>query len=150
MRWSKFQSLFLDQYFPEVVRDQLKEEFLQCKQLTQTTAEYEVRLTSLSRFAGDIVKSEREKCRRFEKGLKTSIKPLVVALYHKKYKKVVNAARRLEADHTETAEIKKRSAIMRRGASSVPVHQYHHQSQIRFIKGWIFCLSPSMGLHALV
>ena len=47
-----------------------------------------------------MIRSEREKCRRFEKVLKTSIRPLVVALCHKKYKKVVNAARRLEAEHT--------------------------------------------------
>ena len=69
-----------------------------------------------------MIRSEREKCRRYEKGLKTSIRPLVVALCHKKYKKVVHAARRLEAEHTEIAEIKKRSAIMRRGVSSAPVH----------------------------
>ena len=88
------------------MRDQLKEEFIHCNQLAQTVAEYEVRFTSLSRFAGNMIRSEREKCRRFEKGLKTSIRPLVVALCHKKYKKVVNAARRLEAEHTETVDVK--------------------------------------------
>ena len=47
MRWTRFQQLFLELYFPKVVRDQLKEEFLDCNQLTTTVAEYEVRFTSL-------------------------------------------------------------------------------------------------------
>ena len=33
LRWTRFQSLFLEHYFPKVVRDQLKEEFLHCNQL---------------------------------------------------------------------------------------------------------------------
>ena len=86
-------------------------------------AEYKVRFTSLSRFAGDMVRKEKDKCRRFEKGLKTSIRPLVVALYHTKYKKVVNAAHRLEAEKANTFEIKERSFLLKRGANSAPLYQ---------------------------
>ena len=102
--------------------DQLKEEFIHCNQLTQTFVEYEVQFTSLARFTGDMVTSERDRCRSFEKGLNTFIRPLVVTLCHTKYKKVVNAARRLEAEKVETTEIKEMVIIMRRGASSDPVH----------------------------
>ena len=124
MSWKRFQSLFVEQYFPEVVRDQLKEDFLNCKQLSQSVAEYGVRFTSLSRFPGDIISTEKDKCRRFEKELKTSIRPLVVALGHRKYKKIVNAARRLEAENSDTADTKERDSIMKRGAGSAPVQQY--------------------------
>ena len=58
-------------------------------------------------------------------GVEDLFRPLVVALCHKKYKKVVDAARRLEAEKAETTNIKERSAIMRRGASSAPVYQQH-------------------------
>ena len=58
------------------------------------------------RFAGDMVRKEKDKCSRFKKGLKTSIRPLVVALCHKKYKKVVDVARRLEAKKADTADRK--------------------------------------------
>ena len=73
-----------------------------------------------------MVRKEKDKCRRFEKGLKTSIRPLVVALCHKKYKKVMDAARRLEAEKAETTEIKERPIIMRRGASSAPIQQQQY------------------------
>ena len=56
------------------------QEFLELKQGTMTVIEYVARFTELARFADDYVATDMAKVRRFENGLKLSIRGRIVGL----------------------------------------------------------------------
>ena len=80
MTWAKFQELFMGKYFPETTRHAKAQEFLELKQGATTVMDYVARFTELSRFANDYVATDLAKVRRFENGLKLSIRGRIVGL----------------------------------------------------------------------
>ena len=56
------------------------QEFLELKQGTITVMDYVARFTELARFADDYVATDMAKFRRFENGLKLSIRGRIVGL----------------------------------------------------------------------
>ena len=74
MTWAEFQELFMDKYFPDTARHAKAQEFLELKQGAMTVMEYVARFTELARFADDYVAMDMAKVRRFENGLKLSIR----------------------------------------------------------------------------
>ena len=64
-------------YFPEIAKAQ---EFLELKQGAMTVMDYVTRLTELARFVDDYVAINWAKVRRFENGLKLSIRARIVGL----------------------------------------------------------------------
>ena len=77
MTWAEFQKLFLGEYFMDTARHVKAQEFLELKQGTMTVLEYVARFTELAHFADDYV----AKVRRFENGLKLSIRGRIVGLH---------------------------------------------------------------------
>ena len=67
-------------YFPETARHAKAQEFLELKQGVMTVMDYVVRFTELARFADDYVATDLDKVRRFENGLKLSIRARMVRL----------------------------------------------------------------------
>ena len=121
MTWKRFEELFLERYFPEAVRDRLRREFANLLQLNMSVAEYEAKFTALSRFSTDTISTERLKCRKFEEGLRVSLRNGVVAFCHENYKALLAAVMKLEDNQEQNTLIKERGNIFRRGSSSVPV-----------------------------
>ena len=80
MTWAKFQKLFMGKYFPETARHAKAQEFLGLKQGATTVMDYVARFTELARFADDYVATDLAKVRRFENGLKLSIRARIVGL----------------------------------------------------------------------
>ena len=80
MTWTEFQELFMGKYFPDTSRHAKAQEFLELKQGTMTVIEYVARFTELARFADDYVATDMAKVRRFENGLKLSIRGRIVGL----------------------------------------------------------------------
>ena len=80
MTWTEFQELFMGKYFPDTARHAKTQEFLELKQGTMSVMEYVARFTELARFADDYVATDMTKVRRFENGLKLSIKGRIVGL----------------------------------------------------------------------
>ena len=80
MTWTEFQELFMGKYFPDTARHAKAQEFLELKQGTMTVIEYVARFTKLARFADDYVATDIAKVRRFENGLKLSIRGKIVGL----------------------------------------------------------------------
>ena len=78
--WAKFQELFMGKYFPETARHSKAQEFLELKQGATTVMDYVTRFTELARFADDYVATDVAKVRRFENGLKLSIRGRIVGL----------------------------------------------------------------------
>ena len=77
MTWAEFQELFMGKYFPETAKAQ---QFLELKQGAMTVMDYVTRFTELARFANDYVATDMAKVRRFENGLKLSIRGRIVGL----------------------------------------------------------------------
>ena len=80
MTWAKFQELFMGKYFPQTAKHAKAQEFLELKQGAMTVMDYVVRFTELARFADDYVATDLSKVRRFENGLKLSIRGRIVGL----------------------------------------------------------------------
>ena len=80
MTWAEFQELFMGKYFPETARHAKAQEFLELKQGATTVMDYGARFTELARFTDDYVATDLAKVRRFENGLKLSIRARIVGL----------------------------------------------------------------------
>ena len=80
MTWVGFQELFMGKYFPEITRHAKAQEFLELKQGATTVMDYVARFTELALFADDCVATNLAKVRRFENGLKLSIRARIVGL----------------------------------------------------------------------
>ena len=80
MTWAEFQELFMGKYFSDTAKHAKAQEFLELKQWTMTVMDYVARFTNLARFADDYVATDMAKVRRFENGLKLSIRGRIVRL----------------------------------------------------------------------
>ena len=80
MTWAEFHGLFMSKYFPATARHAKAQEFLELRQGTMTVMEYIARFTELARFGDDYVATDIAKLRRFENGLKLSIRVRIVGL----------------------------------------------------------------------
>ena len=80
MTWAEFQELFMGKYFPETARHAKAQEFLEMKLGATTVMDYVARVTELTRFADDYVATDMAKVRRFENGMKLSIRARIVGL----------------------------------------------------------------------
>ena len=70
----------MGKYFPDIARHAKAQEFLELKQGVITVMDYVARFTELARFVDDYVATDMAKVRRFENGLKLSIRVRIVGL----------------------------------------------------------------------
>ena len=80
MTWAGFQELFMGKYFPETATHAKAQEFLELKQGATTVMDYVTRFTELARFVDDYVAKNLAKVKRFENGLKLSIRARIIGL----------------------------------------------------------------------
>ena len=78
MTWAEFHEHFKSKYFSTTTRHAKAREFLELKQGTMTVMEYVAKFTELARFADDYVTTNTAKVRKFEDGLKLSIRGKIV------------------------------------------------------------------------
>ena len=98
MTWAEFQELFMGKYFPETERHAKAQEFLELKQGATTVMDYVARFTELARFADDYVATDLAKVRRFENGLKLSIRARIVGLRLQDMDSMVGTALTIERE----------------------------------------------------
>ena len=98
MTWAKFQELFMSKYFPETARHAKAQEFLELKQGAMIVMDYVARFTELARFADDYVATDLAKVRRFENGLKLSIRARIVGLHLHDMNSMVGTALTIERE----------------------------------------------------
>ena len=70
----------MEKYFSDTVRHAKAQKFLELKQGAMFVMDYVARFTELARFADDYVATDMGKVRRFENGLKLSIRARIVGL----------------------------------------------------------------------
>ena len=78
MTWEEFRELFMGKFFPASTRHAKAREFLELKQGSMTILEYVAKFTELARFGDDYVATDMAKVRKFEDGLKLSIRGKIV------------------------------------------------------------------------
>ena len=110
MTWVEFHGLFMSKYFPATTRHAKAQEFLELRQGTMTMMEYMVRLTELARFGDDYVATDMAKVRRFENGLKFSIRSKIVGLRLQDMDSMVGTALALEREMDDAQGIRDASA----------------------------------------
>ena len=95
MTWAEFQELFIGKYFSEIVK---APEFLELKQGAMTMMDYVTRFTELARFVDDHVATNWAKVRRFENGMKLSIRARIIGLLLQDMDSMVGIALTIERE----------------------------------------------------
>ena len=88
----------MGKYFPDTTRHAKAQEFLELKQGTMTVMDYMARFTELARFVDDYVTTDMAKVRRFENGLKLSIRGRIVGLCLQDMDSMVGTALTIERE----------------------------------------------------
>ena len=78
MTWGEFRELFMDKFSPALARHAKAQEFLELKQGSMIVLEYVAKFTELSCFGDDFMATDMAKVRKFEDGLKLSIRGKIV------------------------------------------------------------------------
>ena len=98
MTWVEFQELFMGKYFLETTRHAKAQEFLELKLGATTVMDYVARFIELARFADYYVVIDLAKVRRFENGLKLSIRARIVGLCLQDMDSMVGTALTIERE----------------------------------------------------
>ena len=80
MTWLDFREIFMSKLFPASARHVKAREFVDLRKGDMTVLEYVARFTELARFTDDYVATDLAKVRRFEDGLRLSIRGKIVGL----------------------------------------------------------------------
>ena len=98
MTWAEFYELFMGKYFSATTRDAKAQEFLELKQGAMTVIEYVARFTELACFANYYVATDLAKVRRFENGLRLSIRGKIIGLRLQDMDSMVGTAMTIERE----------------------------------------------------
>ncbi|XP_062029239.1 uncharacterized protein LOC133745201 [Rosa rugosa] len=103
--WTAFENIFLEKYFPDTVRGMKVREFINLLQRDLSVAEYQAKFEELMRFAPTMILTELTKAKRFQDGLRPTIKEKVSILKLERYAEVVDRALIAEQNLNETKRI---------------------------------------------
>ena len=78
MTWEDFRELLMSKFFPTSVKYAKGREFHGLRQRSMTILEYVAKFIKLARFGDDYVATYMSKVRKFEDGLKLSIRGKIV------------------------------------------------------------------------
>ncbi|XP_028110227.1 uncharacterized protein LOC114308767 [Camellia sinensis] len=76
--WVTFTEAMSAKYFPPSTLEGLREQFVELPQGTTPLAQFEMRFTSLSRFAPELVATKERRCYEFERRLSDDIREKVI------------------------------------------------------------------------
>ena len=104
----------MGKYFPETARHAKAQEFPELKQGATTVMDYVARFTELAQFANDYVATDLAKVRRFENGLKLSIRARIVGLRLQNMDSMVGTALTIEREIEEAQSTRDASVSSKR------------------------------------
>ena len=96
----------MGKYFPAPARHAKAWEFLELKQGTMTVLEYVAKFTKLACFTDDYVATDMAKVRKFEDGLKLSIRGKILGLLLQDTNSMVKTAMAIEREVDDTQNIR--------------------------------------------
>ena len=88
----------MGKYFQDTARHMKAQEFLELNQGVMTVMDYVARFIELARFVDDYVATDMAKVRRFENGLKLSIRARIVGLHLQDMDSIVGIALTIEKE----------------------------------------------------
>ena len=115
MTWAEFQELFMGKYFPDTARHAKAQEFLELKQGAMTMMDYVARFMELAHFTDDYVATDMAKVRRFENGLKLSIRGRIVGLRLRDMDSMVGMTLTIEREIEDARSTRDASVGSKRG-----------------------------------
>ncbi|XP_074342219.1 uncharacterized protein LOC141679685 [Apium graveolens] len=92
VNWDIFTDLFMEEYFPRYMKNQMEIKFLELKQGNLSVTDYESKFTELSRFVPEQVDTDEKRAKRFQQGLKPWIRSRVAVFKLMTYTAVVQKA----------------------------------------------------------
>ena len=98
MTWEKFYELFMGKYFPATARHAKAQEFLELKQGAMMVIGYVAKFTEIARFPDYYVAIDLAKVKRFENGLRFSIRGRIVGLRLQGMDSMVGTAMTIERE----------------------------------------------------
>ena len=98
MTWGEFRELFMDKFFQASARHAKAREFLELKQGSMIVLEYIAKLIELACFGDDYVSTDMAKVRKFEDGLKLSIRRKIVGFLLRDMDYMVKTAMAIERE----------------------------------------------------
>ncbi|XP_058002225.1 uncharacterized protein LOC131179404 [Hevea brasiliensis] len=105
LTWVDFLREFKQKYVPVAYVDAKLQEFLRLKSENRSMAEYEWEFTRLSYYAGGILTSNKERCKRFKQGLKPSIRRQVTGFQYEDFLALIsNVLEQERIDNEEAME----------------------------------------------
>ncbi|KAE8681637.1 hypothetical protein F3Y22_tig00111311pilonHSYRG00190 [Hibiscus syriacus] len=116
--WSLFLEEFKHKYIGDQFIRQMKQEFLNLKQMNRTVYEYECEFNKLSRFAAELIPTEKDVCEWFVEGLRPRLKEMLIVLNLSSFQEIVNRAKALERAQNERFGDQRTQSSKRTGAFS--------------------------------
>ncbi|XP_057482049.1 uncharacterized protein LOC130768982 [Actinidia eriantha] len=130
MTWTDFERVFLDYYFPQVVRNAKRREFLALKQGDLSLVQYAAQFNDLARFAPECVATDYLRARCFEQGLRPGLRGKVVSFELNTFEEVMKKAIVIDGEAQE-AKMDRDSRTSGKGSHSgqQPKRQGQEHSQ---------------------
>ena len=110
MTWGEFRELFMSKFFSAPTRHEIAWEFLKLKQGSMTVLEYIAKFTELACFGDDYVATDMAKVRKFEDGLKLSIRGKIVGFLLQDMESMVRKAMAIEREIDDAKSIRDKGA----------------------------------------
>lgn len=110
--WIAFTEAFLAKYFPPSALERLRKQFVELRQDAALLAQFEMRFTSLSRFAPELVATEERRCYEFEGRLRDDIREKVARSMWKNYFALVEAAAHVEAMVSSVGRVREEATLV--------------------------------------
>ena len=136
MTWDDFHKLFMGKYFPSSARHAKTREFLQLRQGTMTVLEYVARFTELARFGDNYMATDSAKVRKFEDGLKLSIRGKIVGHNLQDMDSMVSTTLIIEREVNDARSIRDASARIRRGGAKLLLQALEKSRGLPFHEGF--------------
>ncbi|XP_027157258.1 uncharacterized protein LOC113758727 [Coffea eugenioides] len=110
--WMNFVLEFNEKFLPPLVQEKREDDFIKLRQGTSSVAEYETEFTKLSRFAPELVITERKRIRRFIQGLNLEIQDGLAAAQIETFSDALEKAQRVQISKAKLRvfQVRKRDA----------------------------------------
>ena len=115
MTWGEFRELFMGKFFPASARHAKAREFLELKQGNMIMLEYVAKFTELARFKDDYVATYMAKVRRFEDGMKLSIRGKTVGFLLQDMDSMIKTTMAIERERLRMHGVSELWVLVRRG-----------------------------------
>ena len=105
MTWKEFRELFMSKFFPTSAKHAKAQEFRELKQESMTVLKYVVKFTELACLRDDYVAIDMAKVRKFEDGLKLSIRGKIMGFLLQDMDSMVRTAMAIEREIDDARSI---------------------------------------------